>query len=343
MPPPTAVWRRCLTGRPFDGLVPILSNTLTKTTSQTIPLFLLPLQHHNNILLQTKQYQQTRNFNIKRRGAKNTERVLPDGSTSSSSSSSSKSSSPASSQTPIEDPKYPINENITITECRLVDEDGTFRGVQSVTNILSTIDRTKFHLVQVNKAKHSEDGSTILFAATCRLIPIDIYNKTIAIPKKLDPSAVRNKKKLDKLDPRKTVKELQISWAITGNDLGHRMNKMKQFLAKGNRVEVMIAGKKGMRLVPKGEMETVVEGVRTAVEEAGAKEWKKASGEVGKSMMMFFQGPLDEKTQQMLAQMEEDEDEDDDDDEDEDGDNGKGEEDVVDQRPSLHRLPRRRS
>ena len=46
------------------------------------------------------------------------------------------------------------------------------------------------------------------------------------------------------------TKTIELNWAIDGNDLGHRLQRIKDFLGKGNRVEVMMAPKRKGR---KGE------------------------------------------------------------------------------------------
>lgn len=96
-------------------------------------------------------------------------------------------------------------------------------------------------------------------------------------------------------------KRLEIGWSVSDNDLGHRMGKVKEWLGKGWRVEVVFGsrrksgwGKK--RVVSAEEAEGLVEKIRRAVGEVeGAREKKGMEGEVGGEAIFFFEGKVKAK------------------------------------------------
>ena len=94
-------------------------------------------------------------------------------------------------------------------------------------------------------------------------------------------------------NPAHIVKTLELNWAIDRNDLSHRLNKMVQFLEKGNRVEVMLATKRKGRRATIEEAESVLELVREKVGQVeGAKEWKAMQGRVLTPSVLFFEGKV---------------------------------------------------
>jgi translation initiation factor IF-3 len=92
---------------------------------------------------------------------------------------------------------------------------------------------------------------------------------------------------------KKGTKELEINWAIDKHDLGIKMKKLREFLAKGLRVEVLLLrrGKKRGRQATKEEVE---ETLRVVKEEAasveGAREVRGGSGVIGERYQLFFEG-----------------------------------------------------
>lgn len=92
------------------------------------------------------------------------------------------------------------------------------------------------------------------------------------------------------------VKTLELNWAIDGNDLGHRMNRVREFLGQGRKVEVVLAKKKGGR---KASVDECAEVVRKIVEVAegveGAKQLKGMEGKLGGVATLFFEGPKIQK------------------------------------------------
>jgi len=86
------------------------------------------------------------------------------------------------------------------------------------------------------------------------------------------------------------TKELELTWAIGAHDLATKMRQMGGFLAKGMKVELMLARKKGGKQVTAEEAADVVRRVREEVAVHGAREGRPASGQVGGTMRMFLEG-----------------------------------------------------
>ncbi|KAJ6440146.1 translation initiation factor IF3 [Purpureocillium lavendulum] len=86
------------------------------------------------------------------------------------------------------------------------------------------------------------------------------------------------------------TKELELTWAIGAHDLATKMRQMGGFLAKGMKVELMLARKKGGKQVTADEAADVVRRVREEVAAHGAREGRPASGQVGGTMRLFLEG-----------------------------------------------------
>ncbi|KAI9763288.1 MAG: hypothetical protein M1840_000770 [Geoglossum simile] len=164
--------------------------------------------------------------------------------------------------------RLPRDEEITASEVCLVDEKGAFHPPTPLRQLLASFDRRLFHLVAVSVPKAGE-------TPVCKIISREeLRERERAKPVKKD-----------------IVKQLELNWAIDPNDLGHRLNKMQEFLAKGWRVEVILANKRRGRQASAEEAAAVVKRIRgTAEEVTGAKEWKAVDGRVLGHMTMFFEG-----------------------------------------------------
>lgn len=171
-----------------------------------------------------------------------------------------------------------LDENINARQVHLVSADGKLEPAQPLSSILSSFDRKKYFLVQVSSPDEDE-------APVCKILEKRIVRATEAAKAK----PVRNAQTM--------MKQLELNWAIGGNDLGHRLNKMEEFLGQGRRVEVVL-GVKGVksvkkkgRVASKKEAEAVVSRIRAKVNEVeGAREWKPAEGAVGAQMTLYFEG-----------------------------------------------------
>lgn len=89
----------------------------------------------------------------------------------------------------------------------------------------------------------------------------------------------------------RSVKTLELNWAIDGNDLAHRLEKVRTFLEEGRRVEIVLAAKKRGRKASKEECAEVLAKIRAVAEGVkGAKEAKAMEGAVGGFATLVWQG-----------------------------------------------------
>ncbi|RYP61525.1 hypothetical protein DL771_010112 [Monosporascus sp. 5C6A] len=100
------------------------------------------------------------------------------------------------------------------------------------------------------------------------------------------------------------TKELELNWAIAPHDLAHKLRRLREFLAKGMQVEVMLARKRGGRTAAKDEAEALLARVREAALEGvpGAKEVRKMSGTVGGVVRLYFEGPPEKMRRKAAAE-----------------------------------------
>lgn len=91
-------------------------------------------------------------------------------------------------------------------------------------------------------------------------------------------------------------KQLELSWIVSDNDLGHRMARLKEFLEKGWRVEILFGSKrkgwKNKREATLEEANKVLEKIRKAVGEVEGAQEKQMQGEVGKEAVLSFEGKV---------------------------------------------------
>lgn len=107
----------------------------------------------------------------------------------------------------------------------------------------------------------------------------------------LDRQRQKQKVQAKKNSGEASTKTVELSWAIDGNDLAHRMKKVVEFLNEGRKVEVVLAKKKGGRKATGEECEGVVARILETVEGVkGAKVGKAMEGKVGGVLTLFFEG-----------------------------------------------------
>ena len=164
------------------------------------------------------------------------------------------------------------DEAIQANAVHLVSEDGSLTTPHSLISVLSSLNREKQFLTQVAINGQSE-------------LPIcKIQDKVTA------REAARAKDKAAKAAAAKKDKQLEIGWGIGPNDLGHRLNKMKDFVAQGRRVEINVGMKRRAREVGPDQMVALLKTIKKRIDRDGAKEWKEMEGKVG-DMVTFFVEP----------------------------------------------------
>jgi translation initiation factor IF-3 len=169
--------------------------------------------------------------------------------------------------------RLPRDDEIQAWSVTLVGEDGRLQDPRPTVDVLDSIDRKKDSLVVVVPG---EPG-------------------TPPICKIMNKEAMRAAEKAKAKAARGSIveKTIELNWAIDGNDLSHRLMKMKGFLQKGCRVEVVLGAKRKGRKATEEEAEALIERVRKAVGEVdGAKESKPRDGKLLGLLTLQFEGTL---------------------------------------------------
>ncbi|KAE9370347.1 hypothetical protein N431DRAFT_426723 [Stipitochalara longipes BDJ] len=169
--------------------------------------------------------------------------------------------------------RLPRDDEIKAWSITVVGEDGKLQDPRPTLDVLDSIDRKKDSLVVVVPG---EPGVPPI----CK-----IMNK--------EAMRAAEKAKLKSARGSVTEKTIELNWAIDGNDLNHRMMKMKGFLQKGYRVEVVLGAKRRGRKATAEEAEELIARVRAAVAEVeGTKESKPMDGKLLGVLTLQFEGKL---------------------------------------------------
>ncbi|OQO14720.1 hypothetical protein B0A48_00101 [Cryoendolithus antarcticus] len=151
----------------------------------------------------------------------------------------------------------------------------TLRGV------LATLDFKTHRLIQVSP----DEPRNRDFIPVCKIVEKkDEYRR-----EKLRKEAQKESKALQAKT--NSVKTLELNWAIDGNDLSHRLDRVKVFLEEGRKVEIVVASKKKGRKATAAECEGLLGRVREVVDGVkGAREVKGFDGKMGGFGVMVLQG-----------------------------------------------------
>lgn len=149
-------------------------------------------------------------------------------------------------------------------------------------DILRRLNRTTHRLIQFSQEL---DGIPV-----CKIV----NKKEVYQREQKQKQEAKEKKKLESAS--KSLKTLELNWAMDHNDLGHRLDKVTEFLSEGRRVEVILASKKRGRKASTEECEVVLQKIRKTVDGVeGAKEAKSMEGKVGGFATLFFQGRVQQQ------------------------------------------------
>ncbi|KAH9828859.1 Translation initiation factor IF-3, N-terminal domain [Teratosphaeria destructans] len=201
------------------------------------------------------------------------------------------SSSPISLKTVTERRQQNYDEEIPFRRVYVVEADDKLSEIRMKWDVLDSIDRKEYRLVQLTVPDLDPDSPNYHpdprnFIPVCR-----IENKREAYQREKERKAKSKEQK--KGSARATsVKTLELNWAIDQNDLGHRLEKMEEFLSEGRRVEVVLAAKKRGRKASKEECEGLLGRLREVVERVGGKEFRAFEGELGRFATIVFQGKV---------------------------------------------------
>ena len=166
----------------------------------------------------------------------------------------------------------PRDEDIRSHEVRIVGPTGALKDPEALYHVLRSIDRSKSFVIQVSP----QDGIGI---PVCKVMDKEQFRKAEKAKSKPTKSV------------QSTTKQLELGWAIGPNDLGHRLNKMQQFLEEGRRVEIVISTKRRARKVTDQEAEWVLGRIRERIGKIdGAKEWKAMAGSVEETATLYVEG-----------------------------------------------------
>ncbi|KAF2212944.1 hypothetical protein CERZMDRAFT_96618 [Cercospora zeae-maydis SCOH1-5] len=177
------------------------------------------------------------------------------------------------------------NEEITAQMVQIVDPE-TNRLLEPMTpfDVLKNLDTKTHRLVQLVP----DDPGNPDFIPACKIVnKKDMYES-----EKRAKEVAKEKKRVQKVVSGEGLKTLEINWAIDQkNDLMHRLERLKAFLAEGRRVDVICAAKKRGRKASIEECEAVVEKILAAVESVeGARVREEMTGKLGGFCQWTFQG-----------------------------------------------------
>ena len=169
----------------------------------------------------------------------------------------------------------PYDEEITDRYIALVTLDGEHQPRVALDMVLSRLDRTAEHLVQLSPA-----NATAGKLAICKIFTKAGLRET----QRAKVNAVKEAKKKVV-----TNKILEVNWAIADGDLGNKATQLESFLREGRRVEVLLARKKRARVATGEECRKVLKRIRDAIKAVpGAKE-EKTEGKIGEKMSLVFE------------------------------------------------------
>lgn len=160
--------------------------------------------------------------------------------------------------------RLPRDEEITSSAVTLVAPDGKLQAPQRTRDILASLDRVNYSLVVVVAGEAGD-------LPICKIID-----------KKAEWAAAKARKKQQggAKAPVTKTKTVELNWAIEQGDLAHRLVRIKEFLEKGNKVEIVLAAKRKGRAASEEEAQVVLQKVKEAIEEVGGKESKPREGKL---------------------------------------------------------------
>ncbi|KAI4188154.1 MAG: hypothetical protein L6R41_002340 [Letrouitia leprolyta] len=177
-------------------------------------------------------------------------------------------------------------------QIQVPDSNGLLQPPRSLRDTLASIDRHLNFLVHVGDKVHpryaNEPGPEEGQPDTRPKIPV------CKIISKADYRLAEYAKQKPKKSAAASSKELEVHWSMAPNDLKHRLEKLKEFLEQGRRVEVVFGKKRkgwrDKRDVSDEGAKQILKQIRDAVAEVeGAKEWKEMDGQLRGGLTMFFE------------------------------------------------------
>nr|CAG8517409.1 5402_t:CDS:2 [Entrophospora candida]CAG8520055.1 13376_t:CDS:2 [Entrophospora candida] len=148
--------------------------------------------------------------------------------------------------------------NISSDSVNYVNEQGILVGIKSLRSILSSLDRSQYCIVEVNKSA---------IPPVCKLIKKKEFYEAQRRSSKV-------KSKSSHL-PQNIHKELKLGWRISENDLSHKINKAIEFLSKGYNLNIIISNNKNTHkeVVDKSVMDKILINLKDYIKSSKPPEW----------------------------------------------------------------------
>ncbi|KAH7160325.1 hypothetical protein B0J13DRAFT_126717 [Dactylonectria estremocensis] len=176
--------------------------------------------------------------------------------------------------------RYPQDHEITDPRIMVLD-NGNFDGPLVTRHVLTRLaEGESLRMVNPYVPANPKENTEAQYAI-CKIV-----NKKEEYERQRE---ARERRRVSKATSTKS-KELELNWAIGDHDLQTKLRQMGSFLAKGMRVEVILGKKKNSRKVDDAEASEVLAKVKQGAEAAGAKEAKAMSGNLNKSLRLYFEG-----------------------------------------------------
>ena len=181
-------------------------------------------------------------------------------------------------------PDRPLrDEEIKAWKIHMVASDGKLTDLQILTEVLS-------------RRECDSKGRPTQFLQEVAPATLDRPNPICRMYEKKASREIEEAKRKATKTTKMQTKQLEVSWAMSDNDLGHRLARLKEFLEKGWRVEVVFGSKRkgwmNKRAASAEEAANVLERIKGAVGEVeGANEWRGMQGKIGGEGKLSFEGP----------------------------------------------------
>ncbi|KAF4470674.1 translation initiation factor if-3 [Fusarium albosuccineum] len=164
----------------------------------------------------------------------------------------------------------------------MVFDNGNYDGPLQTRHVMSRLNESEsLRMIQTYVPANPKENKPVQYAV-CKIV-----NKKDEFERQRE---ARERRRVSKQTATKT-KELELSWAISENDLQTKIRQLDQFLGKGMKVDVVMGyKKKTQKRVDEPTAAGVLVKMKKAAEDAGAKEYKPQDGDVGKTMRLYLEG-----------------------------------------------------
>ncbi|KAL4728858.1 hypothetical protein ACLX1H_003259 [Fusarium chlamydosporum] len=179
--------------------------------------------------------------------------------------------------------RLPIDFEITDPKIMVID-NGVFDGPLLTRNVMSRIDTsTKSLRMATPYIPADPKNNKPVQYALCKIV-----NKKEEYERQRE---LHERRRVSKQTSTKT-KEIEMSWAISENDLRIKTKQLIGFLSKGMKVEVILGFKKKgqKKRTSEDTAEEVFAKVQKLVKDLGSREYKPREGDIGRTMRFYLEG-----------------------------------------------------